>query len=348
MRYFWSGLVLLGSWGVSGCAPVERPAQLVLDAENSTIDLGVLDPGEREFVIPFRNGGTVPLQVARVVSTCSCAEAAATSRVGPGESGRLTGKVKVQGGPGGTVLNLTTNAPEDSPPIRVRWFGKSVPRLLISALDVTQKVGVAAMRQVEVSYPAGDPPVPLELVGVDGLPTGMRVQLVQNNPVAIRAIPGVSASLHTAPSPFVGEATLQIDLPTPSKPGKSAYGALIKFSQRGRIIEVPLKVSLQVDEGLRRQPGSLLFSASDPEALTRLRRRAVILSDQPDDQFTVAEKPSYLDVTLKTQTVGATTRGDLSATINAAPPAGEPTPHLVLEDSSGRRVAVDLYIGGGR
>jgi len=245
------------------------------------------------------------------------------------------------------VLTLTSNAPGEPRQVRIRWFGKSQPTLIPNALDVAMKVGVGESREVEVSYPAGDPPVPLEFVGASGLPGGVKVELIENNPAAIRAIPGLSASTQTAPSPFVGRAKLRVNFPAPTAPGQSAFESSVDFRQRGRAIEMPLRVSLEVHAGLRCQPDWLLFSARDAEALKQVRRSATLTSDNPGDQFTVVEKPAYLDVTLAPKNAGATTRAVVTASITATPPPGEANPRLVLADAEGRQVSVKLYVGVG-
>ncbi len=212
---------------------------------------------------------------------------------------------------------------------------------------MAMKVGVGDSREVEVSYAAGEPPLPLEFVGATVLPAGAKIESVENNPAAIRAIPGLSASMTTSPSPFVGRAKLRVVLPAPTAPGRSAFECSIQFRQRGRPIEIPLKVSLDVHEGLWCQPEFLLFSASDAASLKRARRSAILTSDRTGDQFTVVEKPAYLDITLAPKDDGSVTRAVVTASITTPPPPGEANSRLVLADAAGRQVLVKLYVVAG-
>jgi len=344
-RFFWN-LGIAGICGAIGCAETVRPAQI--EFASDVVDLGVFDPGESDFDIPFRNSGAAPLRVGKVGSTCSCTSAEATPEVGPAGSGALRGKVKVQSGPGGADLTVATDSPGEPKKLRLRWFGKSNPTLLPDALAIRVKAGDAASCRVEASYAAGDPPIPLEFVGVMGLPDGSRAEIVENNPAAIRAIPGVSASPNSSPSPFVGKAKLRFDLPPTSTPGSSTYACTVKFRQRGKAIDLPFKMYVKVDEGLRAAPESLLFSAGDFEALKQVRRKVVLTSDAPGDRFEVVEKPAYLNVELAPKDVGSATRAILTASITAPPPSGEADGRLILQDSSGRRITVALYLGVGQ
>ncbi len=343
MRFPLQAPFLIALACLHGCGEGERPARVVFVAD--VVDLGVLDPGEVDFTVPFRNDGSVPLRVGQVSSTCSCTNAEATPEVGPAGSGTVRGKVKVQSGPGAAELTVATEGTGEPRKLRLKWFGKSTPTLVPAALDVRMRAGVAQSRQVEISYPAGDPPIPLRFVGVSGLPEGARVELIENNPAAIKGLPGVSTSVHAAPSPFIGKAKLRIDLPASPTPGSIAFECVVKFTQQSKTIELPFTVRVRSDEGLRCHPEVLLFSASDFGALKQIRRKAILTSDLSDDRFEVVEKPSYLDVQVTRDSVGQSSNATLTAGVVEPPPPGETGRQLVIENSAGRRIAITLFIG---
>ena len=328
-----------------GCSRAELPARIEFQSE--TVDLGVLDPGESPFTIRFENGGGKPLHVSKVSSTCACTQAEATEKVPSGGKGWLAGKIKVQGGPGGAVLTLETNAPGNSKLIHLRWFGKSSPTIQPNALEVRLKVHDTASRRIEVSYPAGDPPIPMKFLGASGLPAGASLVLESDDPRAIVATPGLNASPTAAASPYVGRSILRLNLPPADSPGTISSNCLVHVELVGKSFELPLDLLVKVDEGIRAKPAFLMFSGDDFESLKKITRKVMISSEADLNGIAIVEKPDFLHATLSTSG-GASPTMVLTARVASPPPSDQGDRRIVLQDSSGKQVSVAVLIGMGR
>src|SRR5262249_12999486 len=117
--------VIVWYWSQGGA--VAAP-QCVFD--QPVIDLGELPPGNMKYTIPVRNGGTVPLQISKVLSTCTCAAGKAPEVVEPGQIGVLEVALNIPPGPQGARIMIESNDPEGPKTVSLSWHSKATPKLI--------------------------------------------------------------------------------------------------------------------------------------------------------------------------------------------------------------------------
>ena len=323
----------------AGCARTPTPSILYL--ESPTLDLGVLDPGEHPFSIAIENRGGSGLAIERISSSCSCTVAKSPPMVLPGAKAAIQGTVKVSPGPGAARLSIADNDPGKERLVQLSWFGRSPPRLLPPSLEISQRLGETATREFEISYAGGDSSTALKFLGGFKLPKGMSIEIMSDDPYAIRAIPGLGVG-NNAPAPVVGKAVFRLSSSVAQEQSLFAT-CIVKVSHRGVEYQLPLSITLSTHGALQAKPEQLLFTANSLDRLKRIERKATIRSDTAIGcRLEVVRKPPFVEVSLAP--AGSDSQAALTVRVIAAPPAGVKQDEIVLTSAAGAELVIPVFI----
>ncbi|MHB1557828.1 MAG: hypothetical protein ACYC61_10130 [Isosphaeraceae bacterium] len=334
--------VIASVLGIGGCTHRGGPPQFhLVKAWN---DLGVLDPGKHELSIDVENRGGSPLHFKKISSSCSCTVAKVPADLPPGGRGSVRVMVTVGPGSGSAQLFIVTDDPDSEHVVHLSWFGKSTPRLIPWSVEISQRASGVAVQEIEISYSGGESGGGMTFLGASGLPDGVTVEQVSDDPYAIRAIPGLGVSPNEALSLVVGKSMLRLKSIATRNPAPTAT-CTISVRHRGVEYKLPLTIAVVSHVGLRAKPRSLLFAASSLDRLTRLERISIISADSKDDgRLEVVRKPAFLDVKLE-KANGSDLQTRLLASFSAPPPPGLKEAEILLRNASGTEVRVPVYLG---
>lgn len=245
-------------------------------------------------------------------------------------------------GPGTAQLFISSNDSQRKHVFQIAWFGKATPRLVPSSVELSPRVGETAARDVEISYPGGESAGHLTFVGASALPDGVTVELESEDPCALRAIPGMGASPRQAPSLVVGKAVLRVNgLALRKSPTTATSNIVVR--QRGVTYNLPFTITVKPHQGLHARPRGLLFTASSPDRLQRLKRQCIVSSDSArPGRLEVVRKPSFLSVDLE-PSVDSDRQTVLTASVTEAPPPGLKESEVLLRNADGDEVAIQVH-----
>lgn len=324
-----------------GCTKRNTPPRLFVEA--ATIDLGVVDPGIRDFSFNVENRGGSALKVEKIHSSCTCTVAERPKSLRPGEAALVRGVVRVSAGPGSTNLSIFSNDPDGDRAIHLEWFGTCLPTLVPSSITISEPSTGVAVHELEITYPGGEPRQSLSFLGAANLPDGVRLEVVSENPSAIRAIPGLGVSPRQAPYATVGRTLLKLTASAQLNAPASAE-CLVRVIHRGVTHNLPLAITIRPHRGLSATPDRLLFSATDFSTLMRIRRRTrVHLGASAGRRIEVVQKPDFLAVELETQG-SAPLDVALTVSVKSAPPIGSSTERIVLKSAGGPGLVLPVLV----
>ncbi len=182
----------------------------------------------------------------------------------------------------------------------------------------------------------------MTFLGASDLPDGLTLELVSEEPNAIRAIPGLGVSPKEAPYLVVGKAILRLKSVSPKE--SPATTCTVNVRQRGVDYRLPLTIAVDVQQGLRAKPDRLLFSASRLDGLKRIKRKTIIYSDTKDGgRLEVLRRPLYLDINLA-RAQSPTLETTMTARVLSSPPTGSREDEIVLRNSRGTEITIPVYI----
>ncbi len=329
----------LASAGVAyaaGCTET-TPAELYI--ESPVINLGVIDPGVHDFAVAVENRGGRALAIGNIASSCTCMSVQAPPLLSPGSKSDIQVKVKVSPGVGSASLSITLSGAETRI-VHLEWQGKSPPRLVSPEIEIAQRTGEGASQEVEVSYAGGDGS-DLRFLGALGLPDDVTVELVADDPFAIRPTPGLGVGKNPPP-PVVGKAVLRLKS-SATRAHVSSTTCTLKVRLRGVEYELPLLVGVKVHDGIQARPEKLFFSGRGWDRLKNVDRRAIVsTSGVRIDQLGVSRKPSFLEVSLAS--VGSPPVATLTARVTAAPPTGLSQDAIILKDRRGAELLIPVLV----
>ncbi len=337
------GLLLFSIVGIvcgSGCG--SRAAAPELHIESLAIDLGILEPGTHEFSVPIENRGGAPLTIRSVDSSCSCTVARAPVTLAGGAADQIQGSVHVGAGPGSARLQIGHNAPTREHVIQLTWFGKTAPRLVTSSVEISQRIGQSAIRELEISYPGGDQGSSLEYLGASGLPEGATLEITAQDPAALRTIPGLGTTPYEAPSLVVGRAVLRFTSAA-SRKTPIRTTCTIKVRQHDSVYELPLAIAIATHQGLRASPERLLFTATSFDRLRRIERKILVEAEGADIvDLSVARKPDFIKAGLAP--AGSDSKRSLTVRVTERPPTDTKPCEIVLKNKSGSSLTIPVLI----
>ena len=333
-------IAIVAVLGMGGCSRPNGPPELFL--ESSAIELGVLDPGKHALSIAVENRGGTPLDFEKITTSCSCTVMDSPSNLSPGMKGLVQGTVSIIPGPGSAQVFIESNDPQKKHVIRLGWFGKSTPRLVPSSLEISQRIGETIIRDLEIAYPGGGPEEHLTFLGASDLPAEMTLQLVSDDPHAIRAIPGLGVSPNEAPSLIVGKTVLRLSC-VATRTTAPATTCIVNVRHRNFDYKLPLTIAVRTHQGLIARPRALLFTSSRLDKLKEQKRSSIVRSDSKEGRrLEVVRKPFFLDV--KLDSTQGSSLATLTARLSASPPTGLRDSDILLKSANGDEVVIPVYI----
>jgi predicted double-glycine peptidase len=267
--------------------PEARPMLKLPD--RSQYHLGLLQTGQQTKTLSVRNEGRLPLEIHKIVSSCTCAVVSMPSTIEPGESADILIKLHVQGGIGHTSLKFETNEPEGSRIFRLTWTGFAQP--VASPRSVTgflsDQTGPIT-RTVRVYYPRSpeiSPPVFKRLESDSPL-----LRAVVNDDMAGEDPRGLESNLFAQSS-----LALDITVTPPGDVGNVESNCQLVFDYCGREEAVPLRVFFTYQPELTPDVNKVLFSAAKADSIVGQSRKVIIRTHQPPHTLRVYGLPDWLE-----------------------------------------------------
>jgi hypothetical protein len=292
------------------------PPSLIIDSRH--FELGMVEPGTHEFRVPIRNGGGSPLVLLDIRATCGCAFITKCEPIPAGDTGIITGKVSIRPGRGASTVLLVSNAPEAKHLIELRWFGKRVPLLIPSLLEVSGRPNQEIRRDLSVVYAAG------EKLEVSGLSNSKVCR-------SWRIDPDASGPIEVPKNAYTETLGISLALVSPGEEGEHVIETRFRCKQGALNYEIPLLLRFDVRGPMYSKPHRIFVGGSSVEDLVGRKFRATVIVEGKSNPISVESKPEFVECKLEQ----VAEEYFLHGTIKSPPPQGLSEFRIVLRNTVG-------------
>lgn len=332
-------LLLAGAW--AGFDLWHRPAEgaVPLCLIPDEVDLGELPPGETHTQVIIRNGGSQPLTVSAVQSSCICAAVKTPETIEPGGSAPLEVDLNISKGPQRARLVVESNDPQGSKSVFLSWRGRAKPVLDPCQIIAHQVPADRPFeRTVKIVYPGGKRAVTPHLERVECDTPYVEVREGQSTSVSLPfAIAGPD-------SRTLGELEFHVRVTPPSASARVHTICRLAIRYGDQLLKLELPVSVHFLGGeITPEADAVVFSAADRQTLIGQQRSLRITGRSPGLNIQVTDLPKWLECHKEAVAGGAT---DLRFKIVGLPDGSfnQYAVHIAQIDKPSTRLPIAVYV----